>query len=203
MPIPESSGLRRFLQSLRLPRGVWAFVLLAGVFLVPLGAAWWPATPPPDFVPTPRSTTSADGPLPRILPPRQREGTLPRDPSPVEPPPVERPPVRPAEPPRRTLRCRAVDGDTLRCGAERVRLVGLDTPEMQGRCPAESRLARRAQARLAALAADGVTLQPEGRDRYDRLLAVVRDRAGRDLASIMIREGLARPYGGGRRAGWC
>jgi endonuclease YncB( thermonuclease family) len=100
--------------------------------------------------------------------------------------------------------CRAVDGDTLRCGAERVRIVGLDTPEMQGRCAAESRLARRAQERLAALSAEGVALEAKGRDRYDRLLAVVRDRDGRDLAAILIREGLARPYDGrGPRASWC
>ena len=43
-----------------------------------------------------------------------------------------------------------------------------------------------------------------GRDRYGRTLAIVRDRAGRDLARIMIAEGLARPYDGrGRRLGWC
>ena len=43
------------------------------------------------------------------------------------------------------VRCRAVDGDTLRCGAERVRVVGLDAPELHGaRCPAELRLARAA-----------------------------------------------------------
>lgn len=31
--------------------------------------------------------------------------------------------------------CRAVDGDTLRCGQERVRLLGIDAPEMPGHCP--------------------------------------------------------------------
>lgn len=102
-------------------------------------------------------------------------------------------------------RCRAVDGDTLRCGAERVRVVGLDAPELHGaRCPAELRLARAATARLDGLAARGVTLRPMGRDRYRRLLAVVRTRDGRDVASVLIREGLARPYDGrGRRRGWC
>jgi len=56
---------------------------------------------------------------------------------------------------------------------------------------------------MSALVAGGVTLQPHGRDRYRRLLAVVRDRQGRDVAAVLIREGLARPYGGERRAGWC
>jgi hypothetical protein len=33
---------------------------------------------------------------------------------------------------------------------------------------------------------------------------VVRDRAGRDVAAVLIRERLARAYHGrGRRAGWC
>lgn len=102
-------------------------------------------------------------------------------------------------------RCRAVDGDTLRCGRERVRVVGLDAPELHGaRCPAELRLARAATARLDALAARGVTLRPMGRDRYARLLAVVRTRDGRDVAMVLIREGLARPYDGrSRRRGWC
>jgi endonuclease YncB( thermonuclease family) len=101
------------------------------------------------------------------------------------------------------VHCQAVDGDTLRCGAERVRIMGLDAPEMRGQCPVEIRLARAARARMSALVAGGVMLQPHGRDRYRRLLAVVRDRQGRDVAAVMIREGLARPYGGERRRSWC
>lgn len=100
-------------------------------------------------------------------------------------------------------RAYAVDGDTLRVGGERVRIMGLDTPELHGRCPREVAMARRAQARMGQLVAGGVFLSPHGRDRYGRLLAVVRDRSGRDLALVMIREGLARPYEGGRRDGWC
>lgn len=102
------------------------------------------------------------------------------------------------------VRCRAVDGDTLACGTARVRIIGLDTPEMHGRGPAETRLARAARDRMAGLVAGGVSLQPSGRDRYGRLLAVVRDRRGQDVAMVMVREGLARPYtGAGPRASWC
>jgi len=100
-------------------------------------------------------------------------------------------------------RAYAVDGDTLRVGRERVRIMGLDTPELHGRCPREIAMARRAQARMGQLVAGGVLLSPHGRDRYGRLLAVVRDRSGRDVAQVMIREGLARPYEGSRRNGWC
>ncbi len=100
--------------------------------------------------------------------------------------------------------CRAVDGDTLACGAARVRVVGLDAPEMRGECGAERALARRARARLDELARGGLRLSQTGTDRYNRPLAVVRDAEGRDVARVLIGEGLARPYDGrGRRRGWC
>ncbi len=101
-------------------------------------------------------------------------------------------------------RCAAVDGDTLRCGEERVRIVGLDAPEMQGRCARERRLALAARDRLQALVAGGAALQRQPRpDRYGRTLALVRDREGRDVAAVLIAEGLARPHTRGRRASWC
>lgn len=100
-------------------------------------------------------------------------------------------------------RAHAVDGGTIRVDGERVRVMGLDAPEMRGLCPAEVAAARRAKDRMTELVAGGVTLRPHGRDRYRRLLAVVEDSRGRDVASVMIREGFARPYGGERRQGWC
>lgn len=102
------------------------------------------------------------------------------------------------------LRAVAVDGDTLRIGDTLVRVMGLDAPEMHGRCPRESNLARAARDRLSELIARGVRIEPHGRDRYGRLLAVVRESHGRDVAAILISEGFARPYDGhGRRAPWC
>jgi endonuclease YncB( thermonuclease family) len=109
------------------------------------------------------------------------------------------PQAAPAQP----LRCVATDGDSLRCGRERIRLVGLDAPEMNGRCPRERRLAVAARDRLDGLVAGGVTVRSVGTDRYGRTLARVRDRRGRDVARVLIAEGLARPYEGGRRRGWC
>ncbi|MBR0647604.1 thermonuclease family protein [Plastoroseomonas hellenica] len=101
-------------------------------------------------------------------------------------------------------RCRAVDGDTLRCGGQRVRVIGLDAPEIHGRCPREIRLARAATERLRQIVAGGVRLESHGRDRYRRRLAVVRDRQGRDVAQLLIRAGLARSYDGHTpRRGWC
>lgn len=99
---------------------------------------------------------------------------------------------------------RVVDGDTISVRGESIRIVGLDAPEIHGRCPRETTIARRARDRMAQLVAGGVLLERHGRDRYGRTLAIVRDRAGRDVAQILIRERLARPYyGRGRRQGWC
>jgi endonuclease YncB( thermonuclease family) len=90
------------------------------------------------------------------------------------------------------------------CGQERVRIMGLDAPELRGRCRAETRLARAAHARIHQLVARGVTIERRGQDRYRRRLAVVGVRGGQDATAIMIRERLARPNDGrGPRRSWC
>lgn len=96
-----------------------------------------------------------------------------------------------------------VDGDTIRCGEEKVRVMAIDAPEsFRPKCEAELFRAQAAKERLAELTARGVTLERKGRDRYRRTLARVYV-DGVDVAEIMIREGLARPYDGGRRMPWC
>jgi endonuclease YncB( thermonuclease family) len=100
--------------------------------------------------------------------------------------------------------CRAVDGDTIHCGEQRVRVIGLDAPELRGRCEAERRLAQAATERLSDLLEEGVHLETNGQDRFGRTLAVVRDARGEDVARVLIRERLARAYDGrGPREGWC
>ncbi len=97
-----------------------------------------------------------------------------------------------------------LDGDTLRIAGVPVRLRGLDAPELRARCEREKALAERARQRLEQLVVPGVRLDRIGRDRYGRTLAEVRDDAGRDVAQVMIGEGLAVAYAGhGRRPGWC
>lgn len=99
-----------------------------------------------------------------------------------------------------------VDGDTVRVGADSLRLIGLDTPETyEPRCDYELALGQAATARLRELIVrgDGVDLIVlPGRDRYDRGLAQLFV-GGKNIADILISEGLARPYVGGRRLGWC
>ncbi len=99
-----------------------------------------------------------------------------------------------------------VDGDTIRMDGDSWRLVGLDTPETyEPGCDFELALGQAATARLRGLMASGRVVEVirlPGRDRFDRGLARLFI-GGEDIADILVREGLARPYEGGRRLGWC
>jgi hypothetical protein len=77
----------------------------------------------------------------------------------------------------RAVGCRATDGDTIRCGDERIRLLGIDAPELAGHCrrgrvcaPGDGQASKRSLERLIA---DPVRVTRYGRDRYGRTLAVV------------------------------
>lgn len=105
------------------------------------------------------------------------------------------------------------DGDTFRARIEvwsgvevvtAVRVAGIDTPELRGKCPAEKATAIAARERLRALLAAGpVTLTAVMNDKYaGRVDALVMVNGAR-VADRLIAEGLARPYAGGARAGWC
>ena len=86
-----------------------------------------------------------------------------------------------------TLQVRAVDGDTIRVGGERIRLRGIDTPEMS---EIEGPAAKR---RLEELLRNGtIRIVPHGRDVYDRLLAdvFVNDQ---NVAETLIQEGYEKP----------
>jgi endonuclease YncB( thermonuclease family) len=109
---------------------------------------------------------------------------------------------------------RVLDGDTVEVLARiwpdhyvetRVRLAGIDAPELRGRCAEESALAERAKARLAALlAGNRLLLADVHYGKYaGRVVARVLTEDGRDVAQILRTEKLARPYAGGRRAHWC
>lgn len=97
------------------------------------------------------------------------------------------------------------DGDTIRIGSERIRIIGLDTPEIGSgaRCAAEQRGAVAARAELERMLFRArVTIRRDGTDRYGRTLAYVYA-DGENVARALISAGLARPYQGGRRDGWC
>lgn len=102
-------------------------------------------------------------------------------------------------------RIKAYDGDTLIMpGGERIRVMGVDTPEIKDAgCQAE--LAAAFVARdfaQAALDRGPVRLERTRLDRYGRTLAVVWI-GGDDLAALLIEAGHGREYHGERRRPWC
>lgn len=95
-----------------------------------------------------------------------------------------------------------VDGDTFWFEGEKIRLETIDAPEVEGQCGHERKLAAAATARLAEiLSSQALTITRNGVDRYGRTLARVSGSAG-EAGSILVREGLARPWAG-RREYWC
>jgi len=99
------------------------------------------------------------------------------------------------------------DGDSLRFGRERVRLIGMDAPELDQTCTYANGQSwpcgEAARQRLVSLLADGeLECTFEKRDRYDRALAVCRV-DGVDIGAILVSEGLAVSYNdyGGQEAG--
>ena len=105
----------------------------------------------------------------------------------------------------RSMAC-VVDGDTIRLGQRRIRLVGIDAPEVTGaQCPAESALGERAADRLLALVNHGefdlVGHRFHNRDSHGRDLRLAR-RGGMSFGSLLIGEGLAKRYFRSKRS-WC
>ncbi len=104
------------------------------------------------------------------------------------------------------------DGDTLTVDAEpwpgltartAVRVAGVDTPEIRGKCQAEKDQAIRARDFVRATVGASVRLTDVRPGKYaGRVIADVWVR-GRKLSDILIAENLGRPYHGGRRQGWC
>lgn len=109
---------------------------------------------------------------------------------------------------------RVVDGDTLDVSARiwldqeiktRVRLREIDAPELRAPCVGEQRRAEMARDAVIALTTSGQHhLREVGRDKYGgRVVARLTLGDGRDLGDVLLARGLARPYGGGRRNGFC
>lgn len=95
-------------------------------------------------------------------------------------------------------RARVVDGDTLVLDGERIRLAGIDAPELRQVCQREQRdwpCGTEARSHLAALIGDAqTTCEAGGSDKYGRLLAVCKV-ADRDLNAAMVDGGYAIAFG--------
>lgn len=96
------------------------------------------------------------------------------------------------------------DGDTVRCGQERIRIANIDAPELPGSPRCGARRGRtawcdfetgfRARDALRVFLAGGpASIERQGRDVYGRTLATVSVN-GMDAGRYLIRHGLARAW---------
>jgi endonuclease YncB( thermonuclease family) len=109
---------------------------------------------------------------------------------------------------------RTIDGDTFEARVHlepgldlntRVRLRGIDAPELKAACPQELQMAETATGALRAMLGEGdVRIFNIGPDKYSgRIVADVTTRRTGNVSTAMLAGGHARSYGGGHRNGWC
>jgi endonuclease YncB( thermonuclease family) len=107
-----------------------------------------------------------------------------------------------------------IDGDTFlarvrvepnRTIVTRVRLRGIDAPELKARCAKEGRMAETASRALRALLDEGgVTISNVGLDKYaGRVDADVATARTPNVSNALLSAGQVRRYDGGHRNGWC
>jgi len=109
---------------------------------------------------------------------------------------------------------RTVDGDTFEARVHvspgldlntRVRLRGIDAPELKAACPEELQMAEAASTALRGLLGEGgVTISNIGPDKYSgRVVADVATKKTGNVSAALLAAGHARSYNGGHRNGWC
>jgi endonuclease YncB( thermonuclease family) len=109
---------------------------------------------------------------------------------------------------------RTIDGDTFEARVHlspgldpttRVRLRGIDAPELKASCPGELQMAEAATEALRALLGAGeVTISNIRPDKYSgRVVADAVTRKTQNVSAAMLAAGHARSYDGGHRSGWC
>ena len=105
---------------------------------------------------------------------------------------------------------RIVDGDTFDCcldlgfdvklHKQRVRLSGIDTPESRTRDLAEKKLGLAAKERLKELCVGKLKIKSLGKGKYGRILGIPYTQDGKDICKMLIDEGHAVEYHGGKKA---
>lgn len=107
-----------------------------------------------------------------------------------------------------------VDGDTVRLrvavwlGQEietSVRILGIDAPELRGKCFSERARAVAAREKLKRIFdGQGARVFDIRADKYGgRVLARMETAEGQDVAALLKAQNLVHAYDGGRRDGWC
>ena len=85
-----------------------------------------------------------------------------------------------------------------------VRVRGIDTPEIRGKCDIEKSRAKQVRDFVRDLHSQATTIELKNceRGKYFRLVCdVFLD--GENLSEILIERGYARKYDGGKRESWC
>ena len=109
---------------------------------------------------------------------------------------------------------RIIDGDTFEANVKiwlgqsivtKVRLAGVDTPELNSPCAAERELARIAKNKLTDMLSDtSVYLHNIQPDKYGgRIVANVRTARGERITNVLLQERWARPYDGNAKPSYC
>ena len=109
---------------------------------------------------------------------------------------------------------RVLDGDTFEARVRvwpgldittKVRLRGIDAPELKAHCADERSRAEAARDSLKVMLAEGgVAVGHVGLDKYGgRVLADAATRNTPDIGTALLAKGLVRAYGGGHRESWC
>ena len=86
-----------------------------------------------------------------------------------------------------------------------IRILGIDTPEIRGKCDKEKELALEARefANKAFREANEIDYQDLAWDKYGGRLLTNVYLDGKLYSKMIIDAGLARPYDGGTKEGWC
>lgn len=90
-----------------------------------------------------------------------------------------------------------------------VRLKGIDTPEIRGKCPEEKELAIKARDFVRELTKDTITIleaipyRGPATGKYGRIIGTLYTPLNENINQMLVDEGLARVYDGGKREGWC
>ena len=128
-----------------------------------------PRRRPPPYQ-TPRPIRQAPNPQRRRLPPTT----------------THTPEAPPAHPTTVTGKCYVIDGDTIQIGKVRLRLAGIDAPEL------EHPWGKKAKWELVKLCkGQTITAELEPSISYDRVVATCLLPDGRDLSAEMVKVGLA------------
>ncbi|MBO6826694.1 MAG: thermonuclease family protein [Sneathiella sp.] len=90
-----------------------------------------------------------------------------------------------------------------------IRLKGIDTPEIRGKCSAEKLLAIKARDFVRELTLGKLTILEaipyEGKadGKFGRIIGTLYTPNGENINQMLVNKGLAREYDAGKRQSWC